>query len=139
MTAGSSCSKPRRAAHAAKTDSFVTRAVLHTAQKLLSRGSSKGAPLFVTGVSPGQAGDTNLWWSTTAGYLALDALAQRENPWATQWRVPDGTARRAWLVGRETPKGNCNTWGKYRADDMTSNSVRDPGGYYDLPNVPDTQ
>jgi hypothetical protein len=43
------------------------------------------------------------------------------------------------VAGRETPTGTYSTWGKYRADDMTSTSVRDPGGYYDLPNVPNTQ
>lgn len=43
------------------------------------------------------------------------------------------------VAGRETPAGTYSTWGKYRADDMTSRSVRDPGGYYDLPNVPNTQ
>ena len=43
------------------------------------------------------------------------------------------------VAGRETPTGTYSTWGKYRADDMTSASVRDPGGYYDLPNVPNTQ
>jgi lipoprotein-anchoring transpeptidase ErfK/SrfK len=32
-----------------------------------------------------------------------------------------------------------STWGKYRADPMTSTSLADPGGYYYLPNVPDTQ
>jgi len=42
-------------------------------------------------------------------------------------------------AGRETPTGTYSTWGKFRADDMTSSSVRDPGGYYDLPNVPNTQ
>lgn len=42
-------------------------------------------------------------------------------------------------AGRDTPAGTYSTWGKYRADDMTSASLQDPGGYYDLPNVPDTQ
>jgi lipoprotein-anchoring transpeptidase ErfK/SrfK len=58
--------------------------------------------------------------------------------------VDQGTAQFATYValgvaGRETPNGTYSTWGKYRADDMTSASVADPGGYYDLPNVPDTQ
>ena len=43
------------------------------------------------------------------------------------------------VAGRDTPAGTYSTWGKYRADDMTSASVQDPGGYYDLPNVPDTE
>jgi hypothetical protein len=219
------------------------------------RSSAKQGDLMrVTGVSHGMNGDNNLWWSTTEGYVALDALQPSQNPWSTMWTVPDGLLalngwwgatrsdanvragpttdapsvghlpagdlvkvlvespgqdvqgsstwyridggryaggwvhssliRRAaqpqanttpppsgsasgrWLVvdrshhsltlvdngepvfvtyvalgvaGRETPTGTYSTWGKYRADDMTSSSVKDPGGYYDLPNVPDTQ
>jgi lipoprotein-anchoring transpeptidase ErfK/SrfK len=214
----------------------------------------QGDLLRVTGVSHGMMGDNNLWWSTTEGYVALDALRPTQNPWAGMWTVPDGLlalngwwgatrsdanvragpstdaptvghlpagnlvkvlvegpgedvqgsstwyridggryaggwvhsslVRRAaqpmpnttappsgsssgrWIVvdrahhsltlvdngspvfvtyvalgvaGRETPAGTYSTWGKYRADDMTSSSVKDPGGYYDLPNVPDTE
>ena len=216
--------------------------------------AQEGQLMRVTGVSHGMNGDANLWWSTTEGYVALDALQPSQNPWSTMWTVPDGLLalngwwgatrtdanvragpttdapsvghlpagdlvkvlvegpgqdiqgsstwyrvdggryaggwvhssliRRAaqpqanttpppsgsesgrWIVvdrahhsltlvdhgdpafvtyvalgvaGRETPTGTYSTWGKYRADDMTSSSVRDPGGYYDLPNVPDTQ
>ena len=216
--------------------------------------AEQGQLMRVTGVSHGMNGDTNLWWSTTEGYVALDALQPSQNPWSTMWTVPDGLlalngwwgatrtdanvragpttdapsvghlpagdlvkvlvegpgqdvqgsstwyridggryaggwvhsslVRRAaepqanttpppsgsasgrWIVvdrghhsltlvdhgqpafvtyvalgvaGRETPTGTYSTWGKYRADDMTSSSVKDPGGYYDLPNVPDTQ
>jgi hypothetical protein len=214
----------------------------------------EGELLRVTGVSAGMNGDANLWWSTTEGYVALDALSPSTNPWASQWTVPDGvlaihgwwgrtnssanvragpsteaptigqfaggqllkvlvdgpgeevegsstwyridggryaggwvhsslisradqprpntteprggSSSGRWIVvdrrqhsltlveqgepvfttyvalgvaGRETPTGTYSTWGKYRADNMTSRSVRDPGGYYDLPNVPDTQ
>jgi lipoprotein-anchoring transpeptidase ErfK/SrfK len=42
------------------------------------------------------------------------------------------------VAGRATPAGVYSTWGKYRADPMTSTSVADPGGSYYLPNVPDT-
>jgi hypothetical protein len=216
--------------------------------------AGQGDLLRVTGVSHGMNGDNNLWWSTTEGYVALDALQPSQNPWSTLWSVPDGllalngwwgatrsdanvragpttdapsvghlpagnlvkvlvegpgqdvqgsstwyridggryaggwvhsslirrvaqpqanttappsgSASGRWLVvdrthhsltlvdhgepvfvtyvalgvaGRETPTGTYSTWGKYRADDMTSASVKDPGGYYDLPNVPDTQ
>jgi hypothetical protein len=71
------------------------------------------------------------------------------------WIVVDRTARTLTLVtagqpvfttyvalgvaGRATPAGVYSTWGKYRADPMTSTSLADPGGYYYLPNVPDTQ
>jgi len=216
--------------------------------------ATQGDLLRVTGVAPGLNGDTHLWWSTTEGYVALNDLAQSQNPWSTLWAVPDGllalngwwgtttsdanvrvgpttdaptighlpggtrvkvlvegpgqdvqgnstwfeidggryaggwvhsslvkktaqpqanttpppagSASGRWIVvdrqlhsltlvdngqpvfvtyvalgtaGRETPTGTYSTWGKFRADDMTSTSVRDPGGYYDLPNVPDTQ
>jgi hypothetical protein len=216
--------------------------------------AKQGDLLRVTGVSPGLNGDTNLWWSTTEGYVALDAVTPSQNAWSTLWTIPDGllalngwwgatssdanvrvgpttdapsighlgagqlvkalvegpgqnvlgsstwfqidggryaggcvhsslvrrgaqpqanttppqsgSASGRWIVvdrrrhsltlvdngeatfvtyvalgvaGRETPTGTYSTWGKYRADDMTSTSVRDPGGYYDLPNVPNTQ
>lgn len=42
-------------------------------------------------------------------------------------------------AGVETPSGNYSTFGKYRADDMTSSSVPDADHSYDLPNVPFTQ
>ena len=213
-----------------------------------------GDLLRVTGVSHGMQGDPNIYWSTTEGYVALDALQPSQNQLASDWTVPDGALatngwwgattsdanvragptteapvvghlpggnlvkvltespgedvqgsptwyridggryaggfihssliKRAtqpqanttppsdgassarWIVvdrahhsltlvdngqptfvtyvalgvaGRDTPAGTYSTWGKYRADDMTSASVADPGGYYDLPNVPDTQ
>jgi hypothetical protein len=216
--------------------------------------AARGSLLRVTGVSPGLNGDSHLWWSTTEGYIALDALTRSQNAWSTLWSIPDGllalngwwgttisdanvrvgpttdapsighlgtgqlvkvlvegpgqdvlgsstwfqidggryaggwvhsslvkhaaqpqanttepssgSASGRWIVvdrrrhsltlvddgsavfvtyvalgvaGRETPTGTYSTWGKYRADDMTSTSVRDPGGYYDLPNVPNTQ
>jgi hypothetical protein len=50
----------------------------------------QGSLLRVTGVSPGLNGDTNLWWSTTEGYVALDALTRSQNPWSTLWTIPDG-------------------------------------------------
>ena len=224
------------------------------ARDVIRLSAREGDLLRVTGVSHGMNGDNNLWWSTTEGYVALDALAPSDNPWSRLWTVPDGLLatngwwgamktdanvragpstdaprvghlpagnlvkvlvegpgedvqgspvwyridggryaggwvhssliRRAaqpqanttpppagstsgrWIVvdrahhsltlvdngepafvtyvalgvaGRDTPRGTYSTWGKYRADDMTSSSVRDPGGYYDLPNVPDTQ
>jgi lipoprotein-anchoring transpeptidase ErfK/SrfK len=42
-------------------------------------------------------------------------------------------------AGKETPAGGYRTFGKYRADDMTSTSVPDAERAYDLPNVPFTQ
>jgi hypothetical protein len=224
------------------------------ARDVIRMQANQGELLRVTGVSHGMNGDSSLWWSTTEGYVTLDALQPSQNPWSTLWTVPDGLLalngwwgatstdtnvrvgpsmdaptvgrlpagdlvkvlvegpgsdvegnstwyridggryagswvhssliRRAeqpqanttpppsgsatgrWVVvdrahhsltlvdhgqpafvtyvalgvaGRETPTGTYSTWGKYRADDMTSSSVRDPGGYYDLPNVPNTQ
>ena len=224
------------------------------ARDAVRMSAKKGGLLRVTGVSPGMNGDSNLWWSTTEGYVPLDALQPTENPWASQWTVPDsilavngwwgattsdanvragpsteaptvgnlppgnlvkvlvespgqnvqgsstwyridggryaggwvhsslirhaaqpkpnttpprgGASSGRWIVvdrgqhsltvvdngeptfvtyvalgvaGRDTPAGLYSTWGKYRADEMTSASVTDPGGYYNLPNVPDTQ
>ncbi|MBI4493944.1 MAG: L,D-transpeptidase [Chloroflexi bacterium] len=42
-------------------------------------------------------------------------------------------------AGVSTPSGQYSTFGKYRADDMTSASVADADHSYDLPNVPFTQ
>jgi lipoprotein-anchoring transpeptidase ErfK/SrfK len=224
------------------------------ANDVIRMDAHQGDLLRVTGVSHGMQGDANIWWSTTEGYVALDALQPSQNSWASDWTVPDGSlaingwwgattsdanvragpttdapvvgqlpggnlvkvlsdtqgqnvqgsptwyridggryaggyihsslVKRAaqpqanttpppdgstsgrWIVvdrarhsltlvdngqptfvtyvalgvaGRDTPAGTYSTWGKYRADDMTSTSVADPGGYYDLPNVPNTQ
>jgi lipoprotein-anchoring transpeptidase ErfK/SrfK len=244
------------------TDSWVADVIVPStpvfakpnAKDVVRLDAKQGDLLRVTGVSPGLNGDSNLWWSTTEGYVALGDLAQSQNAWSTLWRVPDpllalngwwgttatdanvrvgpstdaptighlpagqkvkvivegpgqdvlgsstwfevdggryaggwvhsslvrktaqpranttsppaGSASGRWIVvdrrlhsltlvdngepvfvtyvalgtaGRETPTGTYSTWGKFRADDMTSHSVRDPGGYYDLPNVPNTQ
>lgn len=102
-----------------------------------------------------------------AGAWIHSSLIKRAaQPHANTTPPPDGSATGRWIVvdraqhsltlvdngqatfvtyvalgtaGRDTPAGTYSTWGKYRADDMTSASVQDPGGYYDLPNVPDTQ
>src|SRR6266567_1103372 len=50
----------------------------------------QGDLMRVTGVSPGMNGDSQLWWSTTEGYVALSDLAPSENPWSKLWTVPDG-------------------------------------------------
>lgn len=42
-------------------------------------------------------------------------------------------------AGVDTPKGDYSTFGKFRRDDMTSSSVPNATGSYDLPNVPFTQ
>ena len=42
-------------------------------------------------------------------------------------------------AGADTPTGRYSTFGKFRADDMTSLSIPDAGHSYDLPNVPFTQ
>jgi lipoprotein-anchoring transpeptidase ErfK/SrfK len=42
-------------------------------------------------------------------------------------------------AGKETPAGGYSTYGKYRADDMTSRSVPDAERPYDMPNVPFAQ
>src|SRR5439155_3202591 len=42
-------------------------------------------------------------------------------------------------AGVDTPTGQYSTFGKYKADDMTSTSVANADHTYDLPNVPFTQ
>ena len=100
------------------------------------------------------------------GWVHSSLIKKAAQPQANTTPPPSGSASGRWIVvdrrlhsltlvdngqpvfvtyvalgtaGRETPAGTYSTWGKFRADDMTSTSVRDPGGYYDLPNVPDTQ
>jgi lipoprotein-anchoring transpeptidase ErfK/SrfK len=60
------------------------------AQDDVRRTAQQGALLRVTGVSPGLDGDTSIWWSTTEGYVPLDALKSPEpdHPWAQQWTLP---------------------------------------------------
>jgi hypothetical protein len=69
--------------------------------------AKRGDPLRVVGVSPGINGDSNLWWSTREGYVALDARAPSQNPWSTLWTVPDAVAGAEWLVGRRGVECEC--------------------------------
>src|SRR5690348_7124694 len=59
------------------------------AQDAVRLNAQPGELMRVTGVSAGMQGDTHLWWSTTEGYVAVDALQQSQNPWSFQWTVPD--------------------------------------------------
>src|SRR5712692_1531011 len=52
------------------------------ARDVVRLNAKQGDLLRVTGVSPGLDGDSNLWWSTTEGYVALADLAQSQNPWS---------------------------------------------------------
>ena len=55
------------------------------------RTAHKGDLLRVTGVSAGLAGDTNVWWATTAGYLPLGTLKWATNDWAGWWQLPEAS------------------------------------------------
>jgi hypothetical protein len=76
------------------------------ARDAIRLSAHQGDLLRVTGVSHGMNGDTNLWWSTTEGYVALDALQQSQNPWATQWTVPDSLLALNGWWGRTTSSAN---------------------------------
>lgn len=82
--------------------------------------------------TPSPAGSASGRWIVVDRRLRSLTLVDNGAP-AFVTYVALGTA------GRETPTGTYSTWRKFRADDMTSSSVRDPGGYDDLPNVPNTQ
>ncbi len=57
----------------------------------IMRTAVKGDLLRVTGVSGGLAGDSNVWWATTAGYLPLGTLKWSTNDWAGWWQLPDAS------------------------------------------------
>jgi hypothetical protein len=54
------------------------------------RTASQGQLLRVTGASPGLDGDTGTWWSTTEGYVPLNAIeaADANDRWVRGWAVP---------------------------------------------------
>jgi lipoprotein-anchoring transpeptidase ErfK/SrfK len=57
----------------------------------IRRTAKHGDLLRVTGASPGIGGDTNIWWSTTEGYVGLRTLAEATSDWAAGWTLPDGS------------------------------------------------
>jgi hypothetical protein len=54
------------------------------------RRASQGQLLRVTGVSPGLDGDTGAYWSTTEGYVPLEAIrvADPNDHWVRSWTLP---------------------------------------------------
>src|ERR1051326_5893225 len=54
----------------------------------IRRTARQGDLLRVTGASPGIEGDTNVWWSTTEGYVGLRTLREATSDWATEWKLP---------------------------------------------------
>jgi len=66
------------------------------------RDVNQGDLLRVTGVSPGIDGDTNLWWATTDGYIALHSIKGTANPAAQQWTLPaaDDAANGWWGIAK---------------------------------------
>jgi len=57
----------------------------------IRRTAKQGDLLRVTGASPGIEGDTNVWWSTTEGYVGLHTLREGTSDWAKGWTLPDGS------------------------------------------------
>jgi len=55
------------------------------------RVARRGDLLRVTGVSAGLAGDSNVWWATTAGYLPMGTLRWATNDWAGWWQLPEAS------------------------------------------------
>ena len=54
----------------------------------IRRTARQGDLLRVTGASPGIEGDTNVWWSTTEGYVRLNGLRESTSDWAKGWTLP---------------------------------------------------
>lgn len=54
----------------------------------IRKTAKQGDLLRVTGASPGIEGDTNVWWSTTEGYVGLDTLRTATSDWAANWNLP---------------------------------------------------
>jgi hypothetical protein len=54
----------------------------------IRRTARQGDLLRVTGVSPGIEGDTNTWWATTEGYVALRTIRAATSDWAVSWSLP---------------------------------------------------
>src|SRR5215831_10318425 len=54
----------------------------------IRRTARQGDLLRVTGASPGIEGDTNVWWSTTEGYVRLNSLRESTSDWAKGWTLP---------------------------------------------------
>ncbi|MBV9174824.1 MAG: SH3 domain-containing protein [Chloroflexi bacterium] len=54
----------------------------------IRRTAKQGDLLRVTGASPGIEGDTNTWWSTTEGYVAVHTLREAGSDWAKGWSLP---------------------------------------------------
>jgi hypothetical protein len=61
------------------------------------RSARQGDLLRVTGASPGIEGDSNVWWSTTEGYVRLNGLRESSTDWAKGWTLPTAdSAENGW-------------------------------------------
>jgi lipoprotein-anchoring transpeptidase ErfK/SrfK len=58
----------------------------------IRRTARRGDLLRVTGASPGIEGDTNVWWSTTEGYVGLQTLHESSSEYAQGWTLPSADA-----------------------------------------------
>lgn len=59
-----------------------------SAKEPIRRTARQGDLLRVTGAAPGIEGDTNVWWSTTEGYVRLNGLRESTSDWARGWTLP---------------------------------------------------
>jgi len=57
----------------------------------IRRVANEGDLLRVAGRSQGIDGDGGEWWSTTDGYVAVDALREGSGEWVDAWQVPDAS------------------------------------------------
>jgi lipoprotein-anchoring transpeptidase ErfK/SrfK len=57
----------------------------------IRRVAKEGDLLRVAGRTQGIDGDGGDWWSTTDGYVALDALHEASGEWVDSWQVPDAS------------------------------------------------
>jgi lipoprotein-anchoring transpeptidase ErfK/SrfK len=61
-------------------------------KEAIRRTARQGDLLRVTGASPGLGDDTNVWWSTTEGYVLLQSLRESSSDWARGWTLPAADA-----------------------------------------------
>ncbi|HEX9015935.1 MAG TPA: L,D-transpeptidase family protein [Chloroflexota bacterium] len=55
------------------------------------RTAKQGDLVRVTGVSSGVDGNNDIWWCTTTGYAALNALKFSTSEWARSWSPPNSS------------------------------------------------
>ena len=84
-----------------------------------------------TVVQPARGGQDGPWMVVNRATSVLTLVRDGQPVFATYVSLGK--------TGVATPAGTYSILGKFRADDMSSTTVKDPTGPYDLPNVPFTQ